>query len=644
MRIVKTYEGFLSNKRFKFEENIIDPILILIRDNQEYLTMPENLPQLAKLGYMYNTLWYDGRLCWGSDGILLDPILKKEIEESDYDDDDENNPYQWISCEDNPKYKIEMCDPINDEISDLIYDAWGLHTEGDDPINYETFINTINGHTTLTNLQIKELKINKTMEDWIEIKMDPSYKYNDLFPNKKRVLDYLLCTIGNGYGWNKEGFIIEEASGADQDVAIYGDWKNAKFDKKIESEVNRILSIPELKETINAAFSFRTNAKNGKSKSIFDHTEINKMVNDIMNNFKTSNPNAIKKTEKYKKYYPISKSSKIYAIIDKEIRDQKGIVKIDQSYIDAAIEICNDILLHDKEEEKANVEFAKKLLTKLGIKDYSTELPKEFDKYKLQEEIEDSLIYITDHFRKSNNTELSSGEFFFYLNDSKTNTYADNSYNLMISLDGMNLPIGYYKGIEFLKSTSLYKDMNTSIHRLKQLDDVKYLTIYADTVPDSSRKLYMRIITDPKIKHFIDVDKFENDLISEGFQIGLNSCALELNNYILTCRKPSPLGSGHPDSKTGKEIFSNAHEFCIRDKNWVNQAKFYIDERRFNTLTPSGNMSESIKKWVVDEFNKMKNSDPKYGTYGIEGKEYRNEGKVGLYAHNFFLWLKNNQI
>ena len=99
MRIVKTYEGFLSNKRFKFEENIIDPILILIRDNQEYLTMPENLPQLAKLGYMYNTLWYDGRLCWGSDGILLDPILKKEIEESDYDDDDENNPYQWISCE-----------------------------------------------------------------------------------------------------------------------------------------------------------------------------------------------------------------------------------------------------------------------------------------------------------------------------------------------------------------------------------------------------------------------------------------------------------------------------------------------------------------------------------------------------------------
>ena len=58
---------------YPFEQNVIDPILLLIRNNQEYLTKEQNLPQLAKLGFMYNTLWYAGRLAWGFDGILGDP-------------------------------------------------------------------------------------------------------------------------------------------------------------------------------------------------------------------------------------------------------------------------------------------------------------------------------------------------------------------------------------------------------------------------------------------------------------------------------------------------------------------------------------------------------------------------------------------
>lgn len=38
MRILKTYESF--REPFKFEENIIDPILSIIRDHQDYLTQP----------------------------------------------------------------------------------------------------------------------------------------------------------------------------------------------------------------------------------------------------------------------------------------------------------------------------------------------------------------------------------------------------------------------------------------------------------------------------------------------------------------------------------------------------------------------------------------------------------------------------
>ena len=99
---LEKYEQFVENlnidRRFKFEENIIDPILTLIRENQEYLTQPENLPQLAKLGWMYNTLWYAGRVCWGYDGFLIDPSIIKDLktaDEGDMDEDDENYPYRF---------------------------------------------------------------------------------------------------------------------------------------------------------------------------------------------------------------------------------------------------------------------------------------------------------------------------------------------------------------------------------------------------------------------------------------------------------------------------------------------------------------------------------------------------------------------
>ena len=43
---------------FLFEEKVIDPILNLIKDNQKYLTKKENLPQLSKLGFIYNHFWW----------------------------------------------------------------------------------------------------------------------------------------------------------------------------------------------------------------------------------------------------------------------------------------------------------------------------------------------------------------------------------------------------------------------------------------------------------------------------------------------------------------------------------------------------------------------------------------------------------
>lgn len=112
------YSKTLPKYKFKFEKLIIDPILKLIKKHQLYLTQPENLPQLAKLGYMYNTLWYAGRQCWGNDGLLQG----------------KKNAYD---CEDNPKYKIEAVEPKTKEIENLVYDAWGMHVSEMEDSRYD---------------------------------------------------------------------------------------------------------------------------------------------------------------------------------------------------------------------------------------------------------------------------------------------------------------------------------------------------------------------------------------------------------------------------------------------------------------------------------------------------------------------------
>lgn len=129
--------------KYNFEKNVIDVILNTIKDNQVYLTQKENLPQLAKLGFMYNTLWYNGRICWGYNGIINSST-------------DENDEEYYGQCEDNPKYKIEMCEPINKEIDYLIYDAWGMHIGMDsleEHPNWEDFSKIINGGVELSDLQ-----------------------------------------------------------------------------------------------------------------------------------------------------------------------------------------------------------------------------------------------------------------------------------------------------------------------------------------------------------------------------------------------------------------------------------------------------------------------------------------------------------
>ena len=664
MKIIKTYESFVLNKRFKFEEEIIDPILGIIKDNQEYLTQPENLTQLAKLGYMYDTLWYCGRICWGYEGKLLDKSIKNLKDDS---------KYEFISCEDNPKYKIEDCDPENEDIENLIYDAWSMHV-GHNESGYPTFDEfkfTINEDKPLNDTEKRQLKINKTFEDWVEILMNKDYKYNSLYKTRKSVISSLLCTIGGGYSWNNDGFIILEAGGANQDEAIYGDWRNAKFRSDIGIIINRILSIPELKATIDTSHQYIKDIKDNQKKKDRDRNksllkmlgkgeedelddDFDELLRKVLSEY-GKNKDSKESKPIYSKYYQISSSSNVYPMLDEEIRIRLGINSFHQSYVDAAIEMCKDIIENKDSEDKSNVEFAYKLLFKHGHKEYSKFIEKEVDKYSLKESIDDAFLYLTDRFEKGGNTNISNlknGEYILYLNDTKDNQYADNSFYFYLSLAGFNLPKGYSKDIDTLKSLNFYQDLKSALSRVSQLDDIKQVMLYINN--DENPYLEVKMISDRRYVNK-SVEIFEDDLIKSGFQVGSNQIALELNNIILTCRKPIPLGSSHPDTKSGKECFSNAHSIDILNKSWASIGSFQMDERNFNTITIPNSMNPELSKWISSEFIKMKLTDPvAYGpcqplnSIDNKGKSSGSiyvpkEGKECLYAHDFFLWLKDHQ-
>lgn len=323
--------------KFKFEKKVIDVLLSTIKDNQEYLTQPENLPQLAKLGYIYEMLWYSGRYCWGHDGIL-------------------GKSYE---CEDNPKYKIEMCDPKTDEISELIYGAWALHVSNEIVVpNWEEFKNLILNGKELSEKDKMRIKPNKTFDEWVDICMNGEYSL--LYPNKKSVANMLLFVIGSSYDY-KDGYIIDS-----DDSATYGDWENSKFNIDIQKVIDNIFSIKEVEESITAAhlhvkayydkqIKKELKEKNKRSKNFekYGETEMYKKI--------------FGKKDRYEEYYPICEYSHI------TLFDENTHI----SYIQAGIDACQDIIEHSNVEEERNVEFSKEFIEKFDKKDKIEELTKE---------------------------------------------------------------------------------------------------------------------------------------------------------------------------------------------------------------------------------------------------------------------------
>ena len=91
----------------------------------------------------------------------------------------------------------KLANILTKEQANLVYDAWacsGTQSESRDWPPTEL-----------------ELKLNKTMDEWVTMSLGTYYPYNSLYPQKWSVYSHLLSTIGNGIDWNKDRFLTNMA-------------------------------------------------------------------------------------------------------------------------------------------------------------------------------------------------------------------------------------------------------------------------------------------------------------------------------------------------------------------------------------------------------------------------------------------------
>jgi hypothetical protein len=322
----------------KYEREIINPILKTIECNQEFLTQLENIPQLAKLGFMFERFYTAGRVSYGYDGIVK----------------------KGSSCENNPKYEIQdNIKYLNETIENIVYDSWGMHVSNEpDLMTFDEIKNLILNGKTLSEFEIKYRKPNKTFDEWVEVLCDKRFRYHSLYPDRRRVADHLLCTIGNGYGYSPTtGMVFCEAGGADQDQDIYGNWENATFDPTIKPIVDKILDNPMTKIAVDSYNNLiKEYREKERAKKWQSHLEYYQMLLDGLNKVLTerNRPTVTLESEEFEKFYDeyINESFKermddkpfeYYPICNYSI-----ITKFDEnthpSYIAAGLEICEYIV------------------------------------------------------------------------------------------------------------------------------------------------------------------------------------------------------------------------------------------------------------------------------------------------------------
>lgn len=233
-----------------------------------------------------------------------------------------NLKYAVIDLEENPK--------ITPEYANLVYDAWA---------------STISGEEDLEEKHPLENKLNKTMDEIVTMCLDPNYRYNCLFPNRRKVLDYYLCCIGTGYGWSQDGFIGPQNGPSGSDMNQFVNYQTATIPEKILQEFTW-LSNPDI---IQGKDLMLQSQKAHFAKKQADRERL-KLVEQELLKYDSQYAKEMNQ-EKNSPFYPLCEYS-LLCNIPKNAHP---------SYLSAAKEVCLEII-SSEQESSSNKKIAQKVL------------------------------------------------------------------------------------------------------------------------------------------------------------------------------------------------------------------------------------------------------------------------------------------
>ncbi len=304
-----------------FKKSVVVKVLSIIEANEQYLCKKENLPQMAKLGYILEVLHRVYLVCYGDTGKI-----KKA------------------------RYQSSIRDLINDSNiemdNDKIYDGWCMHlSERMIFPSFRDFKKLIYEGKALTANEALLIKPKKTFDEWVDVLTNKEYGYHKLYPNRRVVAASLLFFDRNEYVYC-DGF-IEGAVSWQSLVSDYGDWQNAVLPEKILNQITKILEMPMVAEAFEVTFEVYEKRKTETKKSEKETDKLRKLVEKIrILQKKEGLLDEFDKNKRKRDLYP--------TII---FGDKSPITQFTEqthgSYIEAGIEMCKFVL--DNKKEYSNI-------------------------------------------------------------------------------------------------------------------------------------------------------------------------------------------------------------------------------------------------------------------------------------------------
>jgi hypothetical protein len=132
--------------------------------------------------------------------------------------------------------------------------------------------NYIEFKDTNPNIPIED-KPNKTLDDWISVFTNKHHRDSDSLTTIQEIINFILCTTGNGLKWNTNGYLAEMINSVDK-IIFAGYTRITNIKKDIQDTIEKIMDVEELEDTIKKIKHIASvNADNNKAEKRFVNNE-----------------------------------------------------------------------------------------------------------------------------------------------------------------------------------------------------------------------------------------------------------------------------------------------------------------------------------------------------------------------------------